>query len=640
MQFKHPEILYALLLLLIPIIIHLFQLRRFQKVAFTNVEFLKKATLQTRKSSQVKKWLVLLTRLVALACIILAFAQPFTASKTALNSEKETVIYIDNSFSMEAKGSNGPMLKRSLQQLYDHLEGEENISWFTNDVTKKGVSITDFKNEVLSIDYSPMQLSLEAILLKAEQLFSQSNTAEKRLVIISDFQDNGSFPEVPKNIKIEAVKTKPVTVNNLSIDTAFVLRKSVENTQLQVVVSAEGEWPESVPVSLWNDERLVAKTAVDLSNTASNNITFDIENPESLKGKITLTDTHLQYDNNLFFSINAPEKIKVLSINEGEAGFLQKLFDNEKYAYKQQNFNQLNYSDLPSQNFVVLNELKQIPKSLITALKAFEENGGSLLVIPSKEAEINTYNNLLNTLQIGQFQQLNTSEKKITKIHFSHPLYEEVFEKQVTNFQYPTVQSFFEVTHQASKVLELEDGSPFLLQKGNNYIATAAFSRENSNFKNSPLIVPSLINMAQQSLPLPNLYYEIGQNNTFVVPIKLGQDEILTVEDSLSSFIPLQQTKANSVAITTTEVPTYAGNFTVNRKEDRLQLVSYNNPRNESRLRYLDPKNWEGTTSYNSVEKVFEAIAKSNHINSLWKWFVIFAVLFLIIELCILKFFK
>ena len=640
MQFKHPEILYALLLLLIPIIIHLFQLRRFQKVAFTNVEFLKKATLQTRKSSQVKKWLVLLTRLVALACIILAFAQPFTASKTALNSEKETVIYIDNSFSMEAKGSNGPMLKRSLQQLYDHLEGEENISWFTNDVTKKGVSITDFKNEVLSIDYSPMQLSLEAILLKAEQLFSQSNTAEKRLVIISDFQDNGSFPEVPKNIKIEAVKTKPVTVNNLSIDTAFVLRKSVENTQLQVVVSAEGEWPESVPVSLWNDERLVAKTAVDLSNTASNSITFDIENPENLKGKITLTDAHLQYDNNLFFSINLPEKIKVLSINEGEAGFLQKLFDNEKYAYKQQNFNQLNYSDLPSQNFVVLNELKQIPKSLITALKAFEENGGSLLVIPSKEAEINTYNNLLNTLQIGQFQQLSTSEKKITKIHFSHPLYEEVFEKQVTNFQYPTVQSFFEVTHQASKVLELEDGSPFLLQKGNNYIATAAFSRENSNFKNSPLIVPSLINMAQQSLPLPNLYYEIGQNNTFAVPVKLGQDEILTVEDSLSSFIPLQQTKANSVAITTTEVPTYAGNFTVNRKEDRLQLVSYNNPRNESRLRYLDPKNWEGTTSYNSVEKVFEAIAKSNHINSLWKWFVIFAVLFLIIELCILKFFK
>ncbi len=89
MQFKHPEILYALFLLLIPIFIHLFQLRRFQKVAFTNVAFLKKVTIQTRKSSQLKKWLTLLMRLVALACIIIAFAQPFTASKTALNTKKK-----------------------------------------------------------------------------------------------------------------------------------------------------------------------------------------------------------------------------------------------------------------------------------------------------------------------------------------------------------------------------------------------------------------------------------------------------------------------------------------------------------------------------------------------------------------------
>ena len=54
MQFKHPEILYALLLLIIPIIIHLFQLRKFQKVAFTNVQFLKELTIQTRKSLEIR----------------------------------------------------------------------------------------------------------------------------------------------------------------------------------------------------------------------------------------------------------------------------------------------------------------------------------------------------------------------------------------------------------------------------------------------------------------------------------------------------------------------------------------------------------------------------------------------------------
>ena len=121
MQFKYPELLYALFLLLIPIFIHLFQLRRFQKVDFTNVAFLKKVTLQTRKSSQLKKWLTLLMRMLALASIIIAFAQPFTASKSALNTQKETIIYIDNSFSMQAKGPQGPLLQRAAQDLFEQI---------------------------------------------------------------------------------------------------------------------------------------------------------------------------------------------------------------------------------------------------------------------------------------------------------------------------------------------------------------------------------------------------------------------------------------------------------------------------------------------------------------------------------------
>ena len=79
MQFKHPELLYGLFLLLIPIIVHLFQLRKFQKEAFTNVAFLKQITLQTRKSAQIKKWLTLFTRMGILAAIVIAFAQPFTS---------------------------------------------------------------------------------------------------------------------------------------------------------------------------------------------------------------------------------------------------------------------------------------------------------------------------------------------------------------------------------------------------------------------------------------------------------------------------------------------------------------------------------------------------------------------------------
>jgi len=47
MQFLYPSFLWALLALAIPIIIHLFYFRRFKKVFFTNVKFLKEVKEET-----------------------------------------------------------------------------------------------------------------------------------------------------------------------------------------------------------------------------------------------------------------------------------------------------------------------------------------------------------------------------------------------------------------------------------------------------------------------------------------------------------------------------------------------------------------------------------------------------------------
>src|SRR5690606_6935489 len=212
MQFKNPEILYALFLLLIPIFIHLFQLRRFQKVDFTNVAFLKKVTIQTRKSSQLKKWLTLLTRLLLLACIIIAFAQPFTTKAQVFNTESETVIYLDNSFSMQAKGNQGELLKRAVQDIISNVPENKNISVITNDNIFKNTSIKAIKNDLLQLDYSSKSISYESILLKSKTLFSKEKGRLKNLVFISDFQQqNTNFnPETDSLTNLLAVQLKPV----------------------------------------------------------------------------------------------------------------------------------------------------------------------------------------------------------------------------------------------------------------------------------------------------------------------------------------------------------------------------------------------------------------------------------------------
>ncbi len=640
MQFKNPEILYALFLLLIPIFIHLFQLRRFQRVEFTNVAFLKKVTIQTRKSSQLKKWLTLLMRLLAMACIIFAFAQPFTASKTALNSKKETVIYIDNSFSTQAKGAKGPILQRALQDLFDKTGGAEKLSWFTNNSERKNTSPQDFKSEVLSITYSQNQLTPSQVLLKANQLFSNEKGIAKRLVYLSDFQQQETFPKIPEDLLVNAVQLKPVKASNITIDSVFVASKNASTTQLKVNISTIGNETAETPISLFNKEKLIAKTAIDFSENSNGTVTFDIDNSEEFIGKLQLNDANLPFDNTLFFSINNPGKIKVLAINEANSNFLQRLFEKEEFQFSQQTFKMLNYNEIPDQNFIVLNGLKEIPASLATALKAFSEDGGSVLVIPASEADLNSYNNFLLTMSLGTLSSETPVEKKITKIIFSHPLFKDVFEKEVANFQYPKVNSFYNISTNATPAIGFEDNQPFLLQNNKTYLFTAAINKENSNFQNSPLVVPTIYNMALQSLPLPNLYYTIGTQNSIAVPVKLGPDEILTIKDSTSQFIPIQQTKANFVLMTTTDDPNTAGNYKIVKENEFLENISYNFNRNESELRYLNPEDWEGAEVYKTVDDLFDSISEANSINSFWKWFAIFALLFLLFEMLILKFYK
>lgn len=113
-------------------------------------------------------------------------------------------------------------------------------------------------------------------------------------------------------------------------------------------------------------------------------------------------------------------------------------------------------------------------------------------------------------------------------------------------------------------------------------------------------MVPTIYNMALQSLPLPRLYYTIGEQNSVAIPIKLGPDEILTIKDSTSQFIPLQQSKANYVLITTVDDPPKAGNYRIAKENELLENISYNYSRKESELQYLNAENWKGVQEVGS----------------------------------------
>ena len=77
MNFLYPAFLFGLFSLAVPVIIHLFNFRKYKKVYFTNVRFLKELKQESESKSKLKNYLILASRLLALTCLVLAFAQPF-----------------------------------------------------------------------------------------------------------------------------------------------------------------------------------------------------------------------------------------------------------------------------------------------------------------------------------------------------------------------------------------------------------------------------------------------------------------------------------------------------------------------------------------------------------------------------------
>ncbi|WP_339611318.1 BatA domain-containing protein, partial [uncultured Planktosalinus sp.] len=465
MQFKNPELLYALFLLVIPIIVHLFQLRKFKKTPFTNLKFLKAVSLQTRKSSTIKKWLVLMSRLFALACIILAFAQPYFSTKESFKTETQTIVYLDNSLSLQAKGSQGELLKMVAQQIYKNPNLPDELSWFTNNSSSTNATKEEFKNSLLDIDYSSNSLSYSEALLKAEALFSKNTNIQKNLIWISDFQEQENFPEINlNNTNITTVQLTPTNTNNISVDSVFVSSMSSTNLELSVLLSNFGETIDNVPIALFQDDELIARTSVRVETNQSSIATFEIED-SNFNGRISISDQSVLFDNELYFNINKKNKIKVLSINQENDTFLNKIYTTDEFDYKSQNLQNLDFNIIQEQNTIILNGLSAINTPLQNALISFSETGGTLVIIPVIEIDNPSFNQFLNSLYFGSINKVKQTESQITTIHFSHPIYNNVFENSVTNFQYPTVKKSFTLLQKHTPVLSYDDKNVFLMQK-------------------------------------------------------------------------------------------------------------------------------------------------------------------------------
>ena len=175
MQFLYPTFLFALAALAIPIILHLFYFRRFKKVYFTNVRFLKEVKEETSARSKLRNLLVLLMRLLAIIFLVLTFAQPFIPQDVEVKKGLKTVsVFVDNSFSMSALSQDVPLLEKAKQRAREIIQAyavDDEFQILTNDFEgrhQRLVSQEDALDLVDEISISPSVREVSKVLTRAK----------------------------------------------------------------------------------------------------------------------------------------------------------------------------------------------------------------------------------------------------------------------------------------------------------------------------------------------------------------------------------------------------------------------------------------------------------------------------------------
>lgn len=687
MEFVNPFFLFGLLAISVPILIHLFNFRKYKRVYFTNVRFLRELKEQTKKRSQLRHLIILLLRILAIACLAIAFAQPYIPfSKNIIKADSRNAvsIYIDNSFSMEAMGAKGPLLEEARQKAREIAAAYKSTDIFqilTNDFEGKHqrlVSRDEFYRMLSEIKVSPVSRRLSEVVSRQEDLLAGSGTKVKSAFVVSDFQQNFANISSLADDSTKSYYLMPLAasqVNNLYIDSCWFdspVQQAGFQARLHVKVSNSSTSDfEKIPLKLTVNSTQKAVASVDVVAGSSVEIVMPFINYQGgiCQGMLEINDYPITYDDRFYFSYMVTDAMSVLSIDGKEGNvFLNALFlSDSSVSYEHMQEKKLDYSSFEKFNLIVLNEVGNISSGLSQELRRFMENGGGVTIVPPLSADLASYNSFLQTLNAGMLSGPDTANTQVSKINLNHPVFRDVFEesgaegKLPANVELPAVFSHFRILANSrianEALMSLRNGDEFLtvqpVGEGMLYFLAAPLDVESSNFPKQALFVPVFYNMALLSRPSPRLYYTIGRDELIrMTGERLKDDQVYTIRSNSSDFdfIPgkVEQNSVNFVQVH--EQLKEAGNYSAFTGTQKLMGLSFNYNRSESDLKYFTSDELSSMLEKEGInhikvlaesqKAVGEAISELNLGKRLWKYFVWAALLFLLGEVLLIRLWK
>ncbi|MGB0166037.1 MAG: BatA domain-containing protein [Luteibaculum sp.] len=617
MSFASPLFLYALGLLAIPVLIHLFSFYIPKKVMFTQVQLLRQVQQENKRASRIRNWVLLALRMLALAFLVLAFAEPFLPAKSGLDKSSAIGIYVDNSFSMETGGldqSNFGRVKSEAQQLVgSQSENQMFVLASNQDITPKPIS----KQEALEWLGSLQIGNLPASWNQISKLHNRHPDADP-IVVLSDFQRDGFSEDLQglDSTKILIVNQQGRELGNLSIDSVAVNQPIVKQGQ-QIVISAwvnnrGNEVRNEVPVYLNINGQQKAPARINANPQSLTRVDFPIlvQSEREIRGEISIDDSPIEFDNHFFFSLPVEKQVSITHFGTGKNKALEKLFGADPdFSFEHSDWNQFDLEKLQNRKqTLVITGIKEFASGNIQALTDFVTEGGNLLLCISEEAKIGSYQQLLDALG-GPLIESKTEAISWGELEMRDNFFEGVFEENPERLSWPKCNYSFPLKPRpTNSVLLRSAANKALLVKqevelGNLFVYGGGLDEGAGNLTRHGLFAPLLLRISEYAKSNNQLYYVLDQDEYFkiTVPDTVSRENINLVMNE-QRLLPACADRSSYLNCYGKNLPLQEGIYDVQIAEQKFGSIAINNNRRESKLEYLDSKELEGILEKSAVQ--------------------------------------
>ncbi len=677
MSFLYPNILWALFAVLIPLIIHLINLRRPKTVLFSNVEFVKEVQKAVQKRVRLKDYLLLALRMLAIVFLVLAFANPVLKKQNTNIAENKhsVVILLDNSYSMMMGDAYGAYFQQAKNVAENILKQYPNTDEFLvlpfSEI--KGYKRFYPKKQALrklrKIQTDIRTASLPEIFAKTEKIFAKARNPQRHLFLVSDFQKNTVFLDstikLLENYQVNLIKIGEESRPNAYVSKLEYLNRTLDNTtplSWKVVVKNSGKSEiKSMALRLSVNGKIKDRATLNIppDQTAEKKLHYTDNAFGWKKGKIEIDDPNLIFDNTFFFTYEVKEKINVgvfykQKIPTGLRLLLEKVFEKE-FVTSFEPLQKFDVNSLGKFSVIILYGIPEWSDAMFTHLQKWLDEGNGLILVPQAEDDKTSLDDFLQKFQLGEI--LNFKEYpqgiELHKPPLESPFYKGVFREEKGEFLSPKIYKLFQIRPNPAvpyeELVRTYEDNPFALHfpknSGHLFVLASSLDPAWSSLQKNDFFVPFFHRMfVMSSRPVPKFFYVSGENlPSFSVKTSEKLPVRLKLETDSLEIIPEQYQEGNFRKILLQNLTLKPGIYEVLQGKKLLRYLAVNPSSQESEMQFASLEELKETFSKFSVLQG-NMLSVSTHIqgnvlgSSLAGIFLLLVLLALLAEMAVVKF--